>query len=229
MSLPNIVAIDGPAGSGKSTISYHLAERYDYLFVDTGIFYRTLTLVALRHGVPLDDETSLTELAEATTIDIIPAPRDPHHKSHVFANRQNVTDYIRTSEVEAAVSTVSAVPGVRRALLEKQRSVAKRGMVIMAGRDIGTVVLPNADIKLYVDASLEERTQRRYNQCIERGEDVDYEEISAALARRDKIDTERTVSPLKIPDDAIYILTDGMTIEETVDEIGQHLEMWQPA
>ena len=229
MSLPNIVAIDGPAGSGKSTISYRLAERYDYLFVDTGIFYRTLTLVALRHGVPLDDQTALTELAEATTIDIIPAPRDPHHKSHVFANELNVTDYIRTSEVEAAVSTVSAIPGVRRALLEKQRSVAKQGMVIMAGRDIGTVVLPNADIKLYVDASLEERTQRRYNQCIERGEDVDYEEIKAALARRDKIDSERTVSPLKIPDDAIYILTDGMTIEETVDEIGQHLEMWQPA
>ncbi len=146
MSLPNIVAIDGPAGSGKSTISYRLAERYDYLFVDTGIFYRTLTLVALRHGVSLDDELALAELAEATTIDIIPAPMDSHHKSHVFANKQNVTDYIRTSEVEAAVSTVSAIPGVRRALLEKQRSVAKKGMVIMAGQRITDGSAPAATV-----------------------------------------------------------------------------------
>lgn len=229
MPLPSVIAIDGPAGSGKSTISYRLAEQYHYLFVDTGIFYRTLTLVALRNGVPLDDEEALTELAEATRIEIQPAPHDPHHKSHVFANGVNVTDYIRTTEVEAAVSTVSAVAGVRYALQDQQRLVAEQGNIIMAGRDIGSAVLPDADLKFYIDASLEERARRRHQQRIERGQDSDIEEIKAALARRDKIDTERAISPLVIPRDAIYINTDDKTIDETVETISQCIAMWEMA
>lgn len=229
MALPSIIAIDGPAGSGKSTISYKLAERYGYLFVDTGIFYRTVTLLALHQGLPLDDQAALTALAAETEIDIVPAPDDPQHESHVFANGQNVTGALRTADVEAAVSTVSAVKGVREALLQKQRDVAAQGNIIMAGRDIGTVVLPFADIKLYIDASLEERARRRYQQQLTRGAEADYDAIHTALQRRDRIDSERTVSPLRVAPDAIYIDTDNKSIEETVDEIAQRLEKWQPA
>lgn len=229
MTLPRIIAIDGPAGSGKSTISARLAKRFGYLFIDTGIFYRTLTFIALQEGTPLDDHEALTQLAENTTIDIVPAPDDSHHDSHVFANDQNVTDHLRSAQVEAAVSTVSSVAGVRHALLSTQWNSAQKGNIIMAGRDIGTVVLPDADLKLFLDASLEERARRRLvqHQVGVHEADASLDEIIQALARRDKIDTERAVSPLKRSDDAIYLLTDGRTIDETVDIIIQTIEAWE--
>lgn len=229
MTLPRIIAIDGPAGSGKSTISSRLAEQFGYLFIDTGIFYRAITLVALKAGTPLDDHEALTQLAEDTYIDITPAPKDPHYDSHVFANDHNITSQLRTTQVEAAVSTVSAVRGVRQALLTTQRNVAQKGYIIMAGRDIGTVVLPDADVKLFLDASLEERAHRRLAQKQEatQEEESSLEEIVQALARRDKIDSERAISPLKRADDAIYILTDRRTIDETVGLIIQKIQAWE--
>lgn len=229
MTLPRIIAIDGPAGSGKSTISSRLAERFGYLFIDTGIFYRTLTYVALQEGTPLDDHEALTQLARDTTIDIVPAPEDVYYDSYVYANHENITAYLRTAQVEAAVSTVSSVRGVREALLHTQRAIASKGDIIMAGRDIGTVVLPDADMKLYLDASLEERAHRRLAQkqhAVDE-EDSSLEETIQALARRDKIDSERAVSPLKKAEDAIYILTDGRTINETVTLIIENIMAWE--
>lgn len=226
MPRPSVIAIDGPAGSGKSTVSFYLAERFNYLFIDTGVFYRVMTLVALRSHISLDDTTRLGQLVHDTEIEIHPAPDDPDRHYTVWVNGENVTDDLRSDEVNAHVSTVSAIASVRHELLPKQRAIATQGHVIMAGRDIGTVVLPDADIKFYVDASLEERARRRYRQKEEKGETADMQQIQESLRKRDEIDTQREVSPLRQADDALYILTDGKSIEAVVDEIAAAIDNW---
>jgi CMP/dCMP kinase len=229
LPLPSIIAVDGPAGSGKSTISYRLAERYGYLFIDTGIFYRTMTLVALRAGIPFIDTEALTDLTRRTHIDIFPDSADPTRHYMVLVQGEDVTDQIRTPEVEAHVSTLSAIGSVRAALVEQQRRIATQGHVIMAGRDIGTVVLPHADVKLYIDASIEERARRRFQERLSKGQTANLSEIEEALYQRDKEDSEREVSPLRQAEDAIFISTDNKTIEQVLDEIAEKLEIWQPA
>lgn len=226
MPRPSVIAIDGPAGSGKSTVSFYLAERFNYLFIDTGVFYRVMTLVALRSHIPLDDATRLGQLVHDTQIEIHPAPDDPDRHYTVWVNGENVTDDLRSDEVNAHVSTVSAIANVRHELLPKQRAIATQGHVIMAGRDIGTVVLPDADIKFYVDASLEERARRRYRQKEEKGETADMQQIQESLSKRDEIDSQREVSPLRQADDALYVLTDGKSIEAVVDEIAAAIDNW---
>jgi cytidylate kinase len=224
-----VIAIDGPAGSGKSTVSYQLAERFGYLFIDTGVFYRTMTLIALRSNLSFDDHEGLANLTQNTDIEIRPEPEDDSRQYSVWVDEHDITDLIRSGEVEHHVSKLSAIAEVRRELLRKQRKIATKGNIIMAGRDIGTVVLPNADVKLFIDASLAERARRRFRQKQDEGIQVDLHAIEASLQQRDHVDTEREVSPLKQADDAIYISTDHKTIEQVVDEIAHRLEVWEPA
>ncbi len=224
MPKPSIIAIDGPAGSGKSTVSFYLSEKLGYLFLDTGVFYRAMTLLALRHAIAFDDTAALGEMTHNAELHIQPEPDDPNHQYSVWIDGENVTDELRSTPVEKNVSTIAAVPEVRSELLHVQRRAAARGNIIMAGRDIGTVVLPDADLKLYIDASLQERAQRRYKQKLDSGENVNLHDIEAALLKRDEVDTHRTVSPLRRADDAIYILTDNMTIEDVIKRIFEEIE-----
>lgn len=224
MDYPKVIAIDGPAGSGKSTVSYHLAERLGYLFVDTGVFYRAMTLLALHKKMKLSDTQAMGNMTRDANVRIQPEPDNPERQYSVWLEGDNVTSELRSEAVDTHVSTVAAIPEVRQALLHVQRRAAEQGKIIMAGRDIGTVVLPDADLKLYIDASIEERARRRYKQKLEQGEKVDLREIENGLRKRDDIDTRRAVSPLKQADDAIYILTDHMSIEEVVERILQEIE-----
>jgi cytidylate kinase len=218
LAIPSIIAIDGPAASGKSTLAKRLAESLGYLFFDTGVMYRAVTWIVLDHGAAFDDEAAVTELAETVRIDVQPATVDDGRDNDVLVKGRDITWEIRRAEVEANVSVVSAYPGVRKALSEQQRRVGLRGKVVMVGRDIGTVVLPEADLKFYLDASVEERARRRYDERVARGNQVSYDDILAAMRKRDQIDSTRDVAPLKAAEDAIVIDSDGMDIEDVVAE-----------
>ena len=215
---PSIIAIDGPAGSGKSTLAHLLAKRLGYVYFDTGVMYRAVSLAALERGVSIDDEVGLSELAETIRIDVDAPSVDDSRLYTVLLDGVDVTWHIRTSAVDAIVSPVSAVPGVRRALLEQQRRVGRRGHVIMVGRDIGTVVFPDADRKLFVDASLEARAQRRHEELLQRGERVTYEHVLDEMRRRDERDRSKPISPLVPAPDAIVLDTTALEIEAMVDK-----------
>ncbi len=222
---PSAIAIDGPAASGKSTVAERLARRLGYLYFDTGVMYRAVTWTALQRGVPLEDEAAVTALAQALDIDVLPPTVNDGRQYTVRADGADVTWAIREPEVDANVSTVSAYPGVRAAMVRQQRRVAANGRIVMVGRDIGTVVLPEADLKLYIDASVEERARRRWRELAQRGQDERYEDVLAMMRRRDEIDSHRAVSPLRVPEGAVVIDTTEMSIEEVVnralESIGQ--------
>ena len=219
MTLPSIIAIDGPAGSGKSTLGKKLAESLGYLFFDTGVMYRALTWLALKQGVVIDDECAVTDLANKTTIDVRPPAIDDGRAYDVWVGDQDVTWDIRESEIEANVSVVSAYPGVRKALSAQQRRIGLRGNVVMVGRDIGTVVLPEADVKIFLDASINERANRRYKEFQTSGENVSFETILEAMVRRDRIDSTRAVAPLRPAEDAMMINTDDMDAEQVAEMV----------
>lgn len=219
MSYPKIVAIDGPAASGKTTIANRLAKNWNYLFFDTGVMYRAVTWLALHKDISIKDEEAVSALAYQIDIDVLPPSRDDGREYDVIADGIDVTWFIREQRVDKKVSRVSAYPGVRKALTIQQRRIGLRGEVIMVGRDIGTVVLPEADLKIYLDASVEERARRRYQQRIDRGESADYQKILKVLKKRDRIDSTREVAPLCAADDAVIINTDEMEISEVVTEI----------
>jgi CMP/dCMP kinase len=219
MPFPSIIAIDGPAASGKSTIGKKLADELGYLFFDTGVMYRAVTWIALQRGVSIPDEAAVTALAEATEIDIRPPSREDGRNCDILAEGQDITWEIRQPEVEAHVSQVSAYSGVRKALSAQQRRIGSRGQVVMVGRDIGTVVLPEADIKIYLDASAEERARRRYQEIIDRGEQANYNEILSAMRRRDQIDSTRAVAPLRPAKDAIILDSDGLSADQVLNVI----------
>ena len=213
---PSAIAIDGPAASGKSTIGELLARRLGYLYLDTGAMYRAVTWVALEQGLDVADEEAITALAEGIEINITRPTVDDGRQYTVYANGEDVTWEIRRPEVDANVSPVSAYPGVRQALTDQQRRIGRRGRIVMMGRDIGTVVLPEADLKVYLAATAEERAHRRYREILERGEEADYEKVLSAIRRRDKIDSEREAAPLRPADDAIIIDTTGLSIAEVL-------------
>lgn len=214
-----VIAIDGPAGAGKSTTAKEIALRIGYKYIDSGAMYRAVTLLALENEIPMDSESELTRIAQDAEINFAPLQRE---KNVVYLNGRDVTEEIRTSLVNENVSLVAKIPGVREALVEKQRQMAKTGGVIMDGRDIGTVVLPEADLKIFLTASLETRAQRRLEEVqSSSGEVVDYEQIKQNLKTRDQIDSEREVAPLKKADDAIEIDTSVFTIEQVMDKIIQ--------
>jgi len=216
---PSTIAIDGPAASGKSTVGELLARRLDYLYFDTGVMYRAVTWASLSRGIPIEDELAVTSLAEQLRIDVTPPTADDGRQYTVLADGVDITWAIRMPEVDANVSPVSAYPGVRRALVVQQRRVATGGRVVMVGRDIGTVVLPDADLKLYLDASVEERALRRWREMRVRGEEAGYEGVLASMRRRDEIDSRRAASPLCVAGDAIVVDTTDLSIEEVLAEV----------
>ncbi len=219
MGLPEIIAIDGPAGSGKSTIGKLLAEYLNYLYFDTGVMYRAVTLAALNQDINVENELKISNLAEKTDIDLQTPTINDGRDCDILLEGQDVTWDIRSPDVDAMVSIVSAYPKVRQVLSEKQRQIGLKGKVVMMGRDIGTIVLPEADLKIYLDASLKERARRRYQERIQRGENVDYDSILSALEERDRIDSTRKYAPLKPAKDSIVINTDGLDIKRVFEMV----------
>ncbi|KAF0108401.1 MAG: cytidylate kinase [Anaerolineaceae bacterium] len=214
MPIPNIIAIDGPAASGKSTLGKRIADSLGYLFFDTGVMYRAVTWGALQRGIAIGDEAVVTRLAESAQIDVRPPSKDDGRACDVLLDGADITWETRRPEVDANVSPVSAYRGVRQALASQQRRIGLRGRVVMVGRDIGTVVLPEADLKVYLDASAEERARRRYEEIRQRGEEADYEAILAGVRRRDEIDSTRAHSPLTAAADAVVLDSDQLNADE---------------
>jgi cytidylate kinase len=216
---PSIIALDGPAASGKSTLGRTLADTLGYLFFDTGIMYRAITWIAIQYDMDLGNEAIITELAQKAQIDICPPSKADGRSCDVIIGGKDVTWDMRNGEVDANVSVVSAYAGVRHALSEQQCRIGKRGRVVMVGRDIGTVVLPEADLKIYLDASAEERAKRRFDEIVARGDPADYDEILRKVIERDRIDSTRAVAPLRPADDAIIIDSDKMNAEQVVARV----------
>ncbi len=216
---PSTIAIDGPAASGKSTVGAAVAEKLGYLYFDTGVMYRAVTQVALARSIAIDDEQAVTALAERLKIDCVPPTQNDGRQYTILADDVDITWDIRARAVDANVSPVSAYAGVRRAMTAQQRRIGLRGNVVMVGRDIGTVVLPEAELKIYLDASKEERARRRFLERIQRGEQVEFEAVLNEVIGRDQIDSSRAVAPLKRADDAIYIDSTAMTIEQVVAQV----------
>lgn len=219
MKNPKIIAIDGPAASGKSTLAFKLADFIGYICLDTGVMYRAVAWATLQEGIDPADESRVSQLAESMRIDVKPPTVKDGRNYDVIANGTDVTWLIRTPEVDAAVSAVSAYPRVRTAMTDQQRRLGRQGGVIMAGRDIGTVVFPDADLKIFLVASAQERAKRRYQEKICRGETASYEQILHAIQARDQDDSNRTIAPLKKAPDAIEIDSDGLSIDEVFEKV----------
>ena len=215
----SVIAIDGPAASGKSTLGLRLANTLGYLFFDTGVMYRAVTWLALQRGIDVRDEAALTALAEKKQIDAAPASKSDGRACDVLVDGQDITWEIRLRKVESNVSRVSAYRGVRSALSQQQRRIGQRGRIVMVGRDIGTVVLREADLKIYLDATAEQRARRRYDEIIARGAQADYNEILAKVIERDRIDSTRDVAPLKAAQDAIVLDSDKLTADEVLEQV----------
>lgn len=214
--IPTSITIDGPASSGKSTIGEIVANRLNYLFFDTGSMYRAVTWAALQRLGGVEDEEQVTRLAETIVIDVLPPSVDDKRKADVLLDGLDITWDLRREEVDNHVSPVSAYAGVRAAMSAQQRRIGLRGKVVMVGRDIGTVVLPEAELKIYLDASVEERARRRYTELLARGIDISFEKVLAGLKKRDQIDSTRSVAPLRPAEDAVIIDSDHMSIDEVV-------------
>ncbi|MFC2698617.1 MAG: (d)CMP kinase [Limosilactobacillus fermentum] len=214
------VAIDGPASAGKSTVAKHVAKRFGYIYCDTGAMYRSVTLAALERGIDLSQDDLVSELANQITITF--APGDPQK---VFIDGHEVTQAIRSTEVAQHVSTVAAIPAVRSRMVELQRQIAQEGGIVMDGRDIGTTVLPDAPVKIFMVASAHERARRRFLDNQERGIDGgSIEELQRAIELRDQKDSTRAVSPLVKAADAYQLDTTHLTIEQVADQIAGRIE-----
>lgn len=215
MAKPIQIAIDGPAAAGKSTIAKIVAEKLGYIYIDTGAMYRAITLKAIKKGIDLSSNEEAGALLLDTEIDLQPSMNG----QLVFLDHKNVTEDIRTQEVTQAVSQVSAHALVRERMVELQQQLAEGRGVVMDGRDIGTHVLPNAPLKVFMSASVEERAERRFKENKTRGIETPLKELQAEIAKRDKMDSEREVAPLRKAEDAIFLDTTALTIQEAASEI----------
>jgi len=226
MTRPAIIAIDGPAASGKTTLALSLAHDLGYLYFDTGVMYRAVTLLALQSGVSLSDEAAVTHLAETCDIDVVPPTADDGRACTVRLNGEDVTWAIREHEIDTQVSIPSAYPGVRKAMTEQQRRIGERGQVVMVGRDIGTVVLPHAELKIYLDASVAARARRRWQESQRNGKADPYETILEAMKRRDTIDSQRAVAPLRPADDAYVVDSTALDAEAVYERVQRIMDSW---
>ncbi|MED1123125.1 (d)CMP kinase [Bacillus atrophaeus] len=209
------IAIDGPAAAGKSTVAKIVAEKRSYVYIDTGAMYRAITYVALKESADLTDEKMLSGLLKKTTIELITSKEG----QKVLVNGNDVTEDIRKDEVSNQVSIVAKHRSVREEMVRRQQLLGDKGGVVMDGRDIGTHVLPNAEVKIFLLASVEERANRRFEENVKKGYDVNYETLIEEIARRDKLDSEREVSPLRKADDAVEIDTTSLSIDEVAGRI----------
>ena len=213
----SVIAIDGPVASGKTALGRRLAKRLGWRALDTGVMYRALTWLALERGVDLQDETALTRMAAETVLEVGPPTPGSEESATIRVGGRDATPHLRAPHVEASVSTIAAVPGVRRRLVQLQREQAQRGRIVMVGRDIGTVVIPNAAVKIYLEASPEVRARRRAAERQTGGRAIKEADVLADLIRRDRWDAERIDSPLRAAENADHLNTDTLSIEETVE------------
>lgn len=209
------IAIDGPAGAGKSTIAKRVAKELNFIYVDTGAMYRSMALYFIRNGIKADEEEKIGEVCK----DIEVSLEYENGEQQVILNGENVNAYIRTEEVSMMTSNTSKYPKVREKLLSLQRELAEKKNVIMDGRDIGTCVLPNADLKVYLTASSKERARRRYKEQQERGIECDFDQIEKDIIARDEQDMSREIAPLRQAEDAVLVDASEMTIEEVVEKV----------
>jgi cytidylate kinase len=209
------IAIDGPAGAGKSTVAKRVADELTYAYIDTGAMYRALTWKALQKDVDVSSEADLTALLQTIDMQISPSK----HGQKVYVNQVDVTEEIRKRNVTNQVSQVASHPHVRKSMLDLQRQLAQKGGVVMDGRDIGTHVLPDAEVKVFLSATIEERARRRYLELKEKGQEQDFEELKEEIRTRDERDSNREVAPLQKANDALEVDTTGLTIEQVVAEI----------
>ena len=214
--MPTAIAIDGPAGAGKSTIARYAAKLLGFIYVDTGALYRAIGLAAQRRGYAADDKAAIIPMLDEIKVEL--AFNDAHEQI-VLLDGEDVSGLIRTPEISMMASAVSAIPEVRAFLLDLQRDMARRNNVIMDGRDIGTVVLPDAQIKIFLSASPECRAKRRYDELIEKGMDVKYEDILSDVVTRDYADSHRDIAPLKPAEDAVMVDTSGEDLETSVNKL----------
>ncbi|MFD0048569.1 (d)CMP kinase [Actinomycetes bacterium NPDC127524] len=214
------IAIDGPAAAGKSTVAKIVAEKYSYIYVDTGAMYRALTYKSLQEGIDLSDQNGLSSLLMKTEIELKPSELG----QLVYLDGKNVTSEIRNPEVTASVSEASKHRSVREEMVKRQQKIGERGGVVMDGRDIGTFVLPNAEVKVFLIASVEERAERRHLENQQKGFSSDIEKLKEEIALRDKLDSEREVAPLRKAEDAIEIDTTSLSIQQVAEKIMSLIE-----
>jgi len=210
-----IVAIDGPAGAGKSTVAKGVAERLGYIYVDTGAMYRAVALKVIREKIAVSDHAAIAALARRLDIRF----EKVGDEQRIFVDGEDVTEAIRTAEATRLSSPVSAIKGVRKRLVELQRKMGERGGIVMEGRDIGTVVFPNAEVKVFLTASAGERARRRTDQLRQMGVEADVQQIAAEISERDLRDSSRSEAPLKQAPDAVLIETDGLTLEQVIEAV----------
>lgn len=215
-TLPRTIAIDGPAASGKSVLAERLASALDYFYLDTGLMYRAVTNEALSRGIPIEDQDAVTDLAEQLEINVTPFSNHDGQYCTVTVNGRDVSDKMHRPEVDRNVSAVSAYAGVRSAMTAQQRRIAQHGKIIMAGRDIGTVVLPDAECKIFLTASVDARAGRRMKDRLAQGRRVTFEQMRDEILKRDAFDSSRAVAPLRAADDATYLDNTDLTIDETI-------------
>ena len=210
------IAIDGPSGAGKSTISRKAAEKFGFIYVDTGAIYRTIGLATKIHGVSLDDTAAVVALLPTLEIEL---KYNDAGEQHMYLDGNDVSRDIRLPEVSMLASKVSAIPEVRAFLVDMQRGMAEKYDVIMDGRDIGTVILPNADLKIFLTADVRDRARRRYEELRAKGMEKPFDEVLAEMEQRDEQDTKRAAAPLRAAEDAVLLDTSGNTLEESIDEV----------